>query len=261
MPGFTKGSYITPVGRNQFLRSTQDIKTESYTVARETIPSRTIDGYAGQQILQPGTVLAKITSGPNTGKVGPFQAAGTAEVNTITPSGTWSGGTYTLTVLGATTAPIAYNATTSAAQTAVNAALLAAGLTDTVAVTGAALSAGAMIITFVAPASGVSSNVTNVTINTASVTGSTPAASVAQTTAGVAGATDGRQLTTNIVGLCNTYLPWQLIERDVEVAVIYEAAVIQSKCIELDTAGNEIAMQNATATAMVAQKGMNLLFK
>lgn len=62
----------TPFGVNEFLRSTQDVKTESYTLAASTVPAQTIDGNANQKILQPGTVLAKITSGPETGKVGPY---------------------------------------------------------------------------------------------------------------------------------------------------------------------------------------------
>lgn len=62
----------TPFGVNEFLRSTEDVKTESYTLAASTVPAQTIDGNAGQKILQPGTVLAKITSGPENGKVGPY---------------------------------------------------------------------------------------------------------------------------------------------------------------------------------------------
>lgn len=78
MSTFIKGgSTSTPFGRNEFLRSTQDVKTESYTLAAASVPAVTIDGVAGQKILQPGTVLAKITSGGDSGKVGPFSAAAT----------------------------------------------------------------------------------------------------------------------------------------------------------------------------------------
>lgn len=62
----------TPFGVNEFLRSTQDVKKESYTLAASTVPAQTIDGATGQKILQPGTVVAKITSGPETGKIGPY---------------------------------------------------------------------------------------------------------------------------------------------------------------------------------------------
>lgn len=73
MSTFVKGGGVgTPFGRNEFLRSTQDVKVESYTVAAASVPARTIDGVAGQKQLQPGTVIAKITSGGDSGKVGPY---------------------------------------------------------------------------------------------------------------------------------------------------------------------------------------------
>jgi len=150
MPAFVKGGAArTPFGQNQYLRSTQDVKFESYTVAAATVPARTIDGNAGQKILQPGTVMAKITGGDDAGKIGPYQA----------------------------------------------------------------------------------------------------------------GAADGRGTAANIVGLNDTFLPWQLIERDVEVAVAYEATAVQAWCIELDAGGLEIPLTNATADAMRGVKGMDIHFK
>lgn len=150
MPGFVKGgSTSTPFGRNEFLRSTKILQTESYTLAASTVTARTIDGVGGQKILQPGTVLAKITSGADTGKVGPFQA----------------------------------------------------------------------------------------------------------------GATDGRQTAANIVGLNLTFLPWQLMERDVEVSAVYECVAVQVWCKEYDAAGLEIVLTNTTADAMRGTKGLDILFK
>lgn len=159
MSTFVKGgSTGTPFGVNQFLRSTQDVKVESYTVAASTIPARTIDGVSGQKILQPGTVMAKITSGGESGKIGPYSS-------------------------------------------------------DTT------------------------------------------------------GVTDGRSSTANIVGLCMTFLPWQLMERDVEVGVVYEASAVQGWCLEY-TVGSPtvpVAIANATATAMqrggAAGKGVDINFK
>ena len=149
MPAFIKGGAPrTPFGKNQYLRSTQDVKKESFTCAASTVPARTIDGNPGQKILQPGTVMAKITSGPEAGKVGPFQA----------------------------------------------------------------------------------------------------------------GATDGRQTVANIVGLNDTFLPWQLIERDVEVAVSYQCTAVQAWCKELDAGGAEIALTNATADAMRGGKFVHVNF-
>jgi hypothetical protein len=83
---------------------------------------------------------------------------------------------------------------------------------------------------------------------------------VATSVAGVAGALDGRGDVNNIVGICNTFLPWQLMHRDVEVAVVYEAAVVQANCIELNAAGAEIALTDQTSNALVAKKGLNFTF-
>ncbi len=92
------------------------------------------------------------------------------------------------------------------------------------------------------------------------LTGAGAGITVATSTPGVAGATDGRQTTANIVGICNTFLPWQLMERDVEIAVIYEADVVQANCIELDTAGAEIALTNTTAAEMFGKKNLDIRF-
>lgn len=64
------------------------------------------------------------------------------------------------------------------------------------------------------------------------------------------GATDGRQLVANLVGINFTFLPWQLIERDVEVSAIYDGALVQAWCFELDAGGLAIALGNTQATAM-----------
>jgi hypothetical protein len=149
MPSFAGGpNYRTPIGRNQWLRSTQDIKTESYTVAASTVPAVTIDGFAGQKILQPGTVMAKITAvGTDQNKIGPFDS----------------------------------------------------------------------------------------------------------------GATDGRQTAANIVGINNTFLPWQLMERDVEVAIAYEASAVQEWCIEY-VLGVLTALTDTTAAALAAKVGVDIRF-
>jgi hypothetical protein len=149
MPSFTPGgAALTPFGGNEYLRSTKDVKKESYTCYAASVPAVTIDGVAGQKVLQPGTVMAKITSGGGAGMVGPYQAD----------------------------------------------------------------------------------------------------------------ATDGRQTAANIVGVNDTFLPWQLIEHDTDIAVTYEATVVQAWCFEYTTAATKIALSNATATAM-ALKGLALNFK
>jgi hypothetical protein len=263
MPGFTKNAFATPFGRNVFLRSTQDIKTISGTVAAETVPFRTIDGYPNQKVLQPGTVLARITSGTHLGKVGPFQAAGSGanEVQTITEGVAITAGTYRITLwpgeAGAvTTAAIAYNATAAAVQTAVRAALLTSAdpavveYADSVTVTGGPVDTALLTVTYVNDSG---ANVPQLTVDATALTGTV---TVATTVAGVAGATDGRGDTANIVGICNTFLPWQLVDRD----VIYEASVVQANCIELDAAGVSVALTNTTAAQMFGKKSLDIKF-
>lgn len=84
MADFVKGGgTYGPFGRNEFLRSTNPKPhTESYTVAAASVPSVTLDGNS-EKILQPGTVMAKITSGGDSGKVGPFSAAATDGRQTV----------------------------------------------------------------------------------------------------------------------------------------------------------------------------------
>ena len=84
MPSFIKNDYTrTPFGKNVYYRSTRDLKFESYTLYAPSVPTLTIDGNA-EKILQPGTVIAKITSGGGSGKVGPFQAGATDGRQTTT---------------------------------------------------------------------------------------------------------------------------------------------------------------------------------
>lgn len=76
-----------------------------------------------------------------------------------------------------------------------------------------------------------------------------------------AGVTDGRQTAANIVGLNNTFLPWQLLNRDVEIAVLYVCTAVQAWCTEYDAGGLAIALTNTTADAMRGTKGLDILFK
>jgi hypothetical protein len=110
------------------------------------------------------------------GTAAPSGTAGTAGVQTVTVTGTPTGGTFTLTWNGQTTAPIAYNATATAVQTAVNALPGASSVTAT----GGPLPAG-VVLTFPALISQAA-----LTANGAALTGgTTPAVTVAQTTPGI----------------------------------------------------------------------------
>lgn len=150
MADFVKGSHDLrhPFGVNEFLRSTQDVKKESYTVAASTVPTTDVYDGTDQKILDRGIVMAKITSGADAGKVGPFQA----------------------------------------------------------------------------------------------------------------GVTDGRQTAANIVGLNDTFLPWQLLDRDVEIAVVYECTAVQGWCKEYIADGTTVALTNTTADAMRGVKGVDIHF-
>lgn len=149
MPAFVKGGATrTPFGKNVYLRSTRGTKFISYTVSAASVPAVTIDTFTGQKVLQPGVVLAKITSTAESGKVGPFNAD----------------------------------------------------------------------------------------------------------------ATDGRQTLANIVGINDTFLPWQLIERDVEVGVLITGVCVQAWCFETAAGGGIVALTNTTADAMRSTKTLDILF-
>lgn len=243
----------TPFGKNAFLRSTKDVKTDSYTFAKDGIPSQIIDGVE-TKVLQPGTVVAKITSGPDSGKIGVFQTAGTVEVQTITEATAITAGTYTITLgFGSvTTSALAYNATAATVQAAVRAALAASTdardvrAADSIAVTGGPVDTLALTVTY---SDAEAENWPQLTVGVGSLTGTV---TVATTTAGVEGATDGRGNTANIVGIVDTFLPWQLTERDVEVSVVYEATVVQAWCFEYTGAGARTALGDTTRDAMIA---------
>lgn len=256
MASFTKGGLAkTPFGKNVYLRSTKSLQFNSYTCAANAVTATTIDGVSGQKMLQPGTVMAKITSGPDTGKVGPFQAAGTADVWTVTPGGTWSGGTFTITVNGQTTTAIPFGAAIATIQAAVQ-ALSSVG-SGNMTVGGGPQSTTATTYT----AGGNLTGAVTLSMNVASVTGSSPTATPVHTTTGIAGALDGRSTVGNIVGVNDTFLPWELMEHDCEIAALYAGTVVQGWCFEYNAAGVAIAVQNATATAMFAQKGLDVLFQ
>lgn len=77
MSSFVKGGGTTaPFGVREYLRSTREFLANSATFAAATMPEATING-SKEKILQPGTVLARITSGDDTGKVGAFQTGAT----------------------------------------------------------------------------------------------------------------------------------------------------------------------------------------
>jgi hypothetical protein len=108
----------------------------------------------------------------NSGVSGRYYRSGDA-VQVATINGTPTGGTFTITVGGQTTAPIAYNATAATVQSAIQA--LAGASTSTATVAGSA--GGPYTITFTGPASPVSVNQTGLTGGTAATSRATIAQS------------------------------------------------------------------------------------
>jgi hypothetical protein len=97
------------------------------------------------------------------------------EVQTVTPSGTITGGSFTLTLLGGTTAAIAWNASATAIKTAIDTARPG----NTVTVAGGPVNTAAFTLTYVG-----AGDVAQATI-TSSLTGTTPVLTVTTTTPGV----------------------------------------------------------------------------
>ena len=65
------------------------------------------------------------------------------------------------------------------------------------------------------------------------------------------GASDGRQTVANIVGILNTFVPWQLMERDVDISFVYDAWVFSDLCY-LYTAGVKTTVAAAITATTVA---------
>lgn len=259
MPSFSGlSAYKTPFGKNVYLRSTRGTKFESYTLAAGSVPARTIDGVS-TKLIQSGVVLAKITSGVDSGKVGPFQPGTVAtEVAEIVVDAT--GGTFTISFDGETTSALAYNVAAADVQTALMA--LSNVNPGDLTVSGGPGATAALVITF--GGRYANADVPNITTDASSLTGGAGTAAVTITTAGAessgaGAASDGRQDPDNIVGVLDTFLPWQLNERDVEVAVLYDGDVVQAWCLELNAAGTDFAaLSDATAEHLRGKKKLDI---
>lgn len=113
----------------------------------------------------------------------PKQGNGTNEVQTITPGGTISGGTWTITWGGETTGAIPYNATAAEIQAFLE--RFAAVRPGDIVVAGGPVSSGAVTLTF--QGQYAATNPAQVTVSAASLTGSTPTLTPSTTTAGAVG--------------------------------------------------------------------------
>lgn len=160
-------------------RGTQSARTVTLKTAAFTAGTHYPNGY-----FPSGLALAIPTSGANAGFAVPL-AARPSEVQTVTITGSPTGGTFTLTLDGATTAAIAYNATAAVLQAALE------GLPNIdpgdVVVAGSA--GGPYTLTFAGKRAGLDVPQTSAT---ASLTGGTsPGVTTATTSGGGSGVSDG----------------------------------------------------------------------
>ena len=130
-----------------------------------------------------GTLLSELANG----MFGPY-AGRVSEVQTVTITGTPTGGTFTLTLEGSTTAGIAYNATAAAVQAALEA--LPGVDPGTLTVTGGPGPGAAFTVTFNAGGGDVAA----LTASGASLTGGTsPGVTIATPTPGASTGSGGTQ--------------------------------------------------------------------
>lgn len=269
MPGFTAGpNYRTPFGRNQYLRSTQDVKTDSRMVANTTVPTTDYDDGLGNvssiRVLQPGVVMAVITSGADVDLIGPYQNGGAIN-ETVSIDVDATGGTFTITFATVASGAIAFDALPEEVEDALVATTVF-GAGDVNVTGGPGVSGGGTPYVLEFMGQYAAQDVGAVTTGVGSLTGGGGTADVTVDQAGSSGAgsgaTDGRQLSENIVGINNTFLPWQLDERDVEVAIVYEAAVVQANCLEVNAAGTAfVALLDATKDAMHSRADLDIRFR
>jgi len=226
MPSFTANKAArTPFGKNAYLRSTQDVKTDSATIAAAVFPASTVDGSVK-------TATNRVLT------------SNVATITTSTAHGFSVGDSVVVAIANATfdgrrTVSAVGSATTFSFER-VAADVVTGAATGTV--TG-----GADVSKILQPGTVIAK------ITSGTYTGKF---GVFQ-----AGATDGRQTAANIVGVADTFVPWMLLERDVDIAVTYEATVVQAWCLEYNAAGAPIALSNATRDAILALTQVQLIFK
>lgn len=76
-----------------------------------------------------------------------------------------------------------------------------------------------------------------------------------------ADATDGREDPANIVGINNSYTPWQLTVRDTEVAAVYGASVVTANVTQRNASGEREPIDEAVVTALESRNDVKLIWK
>jgi hypothetical protein len=208
--GFTPG---LKTEQDPLQSSVEFLASQDYTVKRGgiTLDSTTITADSdGNKIVKGGTVLYKRAA---TGKYTP---ATSQEVQTVTVTGAPTGGTFTLTYAGQTTAAIVYNATAAAVRTALEAlSNLAPG---DVTVTGSA--GGPWTVTFTG-----GGDVAQMTADGTALTGgTTPSVTVTTTTAGGGTGEDAVAKGLLFPGDVN------LADGDVITGMLIRGSVLEARC-------------------------------
>lgn len=74
------------------------------------------------------------------------------------------------------------------------------------------------------------------------------------------GATDGRADVANIVGLNDTFLPYQLKDGDAEVAVVYACVATKDWCTQLDASGALVKITETAADGLRGGQSLDVKF-
>jgi hypothetical protein len=164
-------------------RGTQSPRSVTLKISTFTSGTHYPNGF-----IPSGVALALPTSGANVGYAVPLAAKAT-EVKVFTITGTPTGGTFTLTLDGETTAAIAYNATATTVQTALEA--ISNVSPGDIAVTGGPGPGTAWTVTFGTGVKWAGKDVPVMTATGSFTGGSSPAITPTTTTEGGSGVTDG----------------------------------------------------------------------
>lgn len=224
--GYTPGLRTEPVDLGP---SFDFLASEHYSVKRSgiTLDAALVTADAdGNKIVKGGTVLGKVTA---TGKYGPYLHQ-TNEVQRVAITGAPTGGTFTLTFSGQTTAAIAYNATATAVADALR-ALSNINNAD-VEAAGGPLPATAVDVTFQGQYTGT--DVAQMTATSSLTGGTTPAVSVTTTTAGGANpaSPDGREVAAGILFAGDL----NLANGDTICGLLLHGSVLRARCTGVDAA-------------------------
>lgn len=200
--------------------------------------------YSGDLEFYPRAQMIALLMRAALGSVSSTNVAGTNEVQTVSLTGTPTGGTFSLVYRGQETAPIAHNATAAAVQTALAAlTLIGAG---NVTVTGGALPT-ALTVTF--GGSLAATNVAQLTLGDNNLTGGTsPNVTITTSTPGVG------LVGTHVITPADT-TPWLSVEERIGSSwesFRYTDAKVNSLRLEAEASGYLMGSANLIAISQAA---------